>query len=108
MQYGVSFLNGTKVTGEVLYRYPNEASARFVRYHDHAMGITRLNAYAELASAYILRNAAEFGLISSKIIPSRKIPLIIQDKTFVSQQEIDNCHILEHEEHDMMRPLVVV
>ena len=52
-------------------------------YHDHAMGITRLNAYAGLASGYILRDPEELALIGSGAIPSREIPLIIQDKIFL-------------------------
>ena len=58
-------------------------------YHDHSIGITRLNAYAGIASAYIIRDPVETQLINSKIIPSNEVPLVIQDKTFVSQAEID-------------------
>jgi len=86
---GPSFLNGTGVPGEAIYRYPNDSSARFEWYHDHAMGLTRLNAYAGLASAYIIRDPQELLLIATKVIPSNEIPLVIQDKTFVSQVEID-------------------
>src|SRR5262249_52559037 len=56
---GPSFLNGTGVPGEALYRYPNHQSARLFWYHDHAIGITRLNAYAGIASAYIIRDDVE-------------------------------------------------
>jgi spore coat protein A len=66
------------------YYYPNDQSARMVWYHDHAVGITRLNAYAGLASAYIIRDLSEAALIAAGAIPSREIPLIIQDKTFKS------------------------
>jgi spore coat protein A len=88
-QTGASFLNGTGIAGEALYRYPNDSNARMEWYHDHAVGITRLNAYAGLATAYIIRDAEELRLIEAKIIPSIEIPLILQDKTFVSQVEID-------------------
>ena len=87
--HGLSFLNGTGVAGEALYRYPNDQSARLAWYHDHSVGITRLNAYAGIASAYIIRDPLEALLIDSKIIPSNEVPLVIQDKTFVSQAEID-------------------
>ena len=86
---GPSFLNGTGNPGEAVYRYPNDQTARLVWYHDHAIGITRLNAYAGIASAYIIRDDVENFLISNKIIPSNEIPLIVQDKTFVSQAEVD-------------------
>ena len=52
---------------------------------DHAIGITRLNAYAGLASAYyVLRDLAEATLIASGAIPSNEVPLVIQDKIFKS------------------------
>jgi spore coat protein A, manganese oxidase len=47
------------------YYYPNNQSARLMWYHDHAIGITRTNAYAGLASAYIIADApfeASLGL----------------------------------------------
>jgi spore coat protein A len=62
--------------------YPNDQSSRLMWYHDHALGLTRLNAYAGLASAYVLRDTAENELIASGAIPFREIPLVIQDKIF--------------------------
>jgi len=81
---GPSFLNGTDVPGEALYRYPNNQSARLVWCHDHAIGITRLNAFAGIASDYITGDDVENFLITSHIIPSNEVPLVIQDKTFGS------------------------
>jgi len=67
------------------YYYPNDQSARLVWYHDHAIGITRLNAYAGIASAYILIDDFEVGLVNSGLLPDLVgIPLVIQDKGFVS------------------------
>ena len=70
-----------------MYDYPNSQSARLVWYHDHAYGITRLNAYAGLASAYLITDDAESMMIKSGILPDVPgyplgIPLIIQDKSF--------------------------
>ena len=67
---------------------PNQLSARFAWFHDHAVGITRLNAYAGLASAYLITDAQEQALIRNGYLPNTPgyplgIPLIIQDKTFV-------------------------
>jgi len=83
---GETFLNGVE-PGVAEYYYPNQQSSRFLWYHDHALGITRLNAYAGLASAYIIRDDVETALINSHVIPSNEIPLIIQDKTFLSAAE---------------------
>jgi spore coat protein A len=66
--------------------YPNNQSARLMWYHDHALGTTRLNAYAGLASAYIIRDGFEQNLIETGaipgLVPGTEIPLIIQDKVF--------------------------
>jgi len=45
-----------------LYHYPNGQDAATLWYHDHAMGITRLNIYAGLFGAYIVRDAEELAL----------------------------------------------
>jgi spore coat protein A, manganese oxidase len=53
-------------------------------YHDHAMDITRLNAYAGLASAYVLIDANELNLINTGILPAaaQTIYMVLQDKSF--------------------------
>ncbi len=79
---GIDFLNGTGVDGQAEYYYPNDQSARMLWYHDHAIGITRLNAYAGVVSAYLIGDDFEDYLIRIGVIPSTQIPLIIQDKSF--------------------------
>src|SRR4051812_37161697 len=63
-----------------VYRYDNCDHACTLWYHDHALGITRLNVYAGLAGFYLIRDRREQFLN----LPSGKydIPLMIQDKTF--------------------------
>ena len=63
--------------------YPNNQSARLAWYHDHAMGITRLNAYVGLAAPYLITDNAEADLVSSGALPDAEISLVIQDKSFV-------------------------
>jgi spore coat protein A, manganese oxidase len=60
--------------------YPNNQPPATLWYHDHALGITRLNAYMGLAGPYIIRDAFEQTLN----LPSGpyEIPLVIQDKSF--------------------------
>jgi spore coat protein A, manganese oxidase len=90
---GLSFLNNKVLNpihlpGAAEYYYPMKQSARFLWYHDHAYGITRLNAYAGMASALLLRDSFEAGLIP-KGLPNyieaggNEIPLVFQDKIFV-------------------------
>ena len=41
-----------------------DQSARLVWYHDHAIGITRTNAYSGIASALVITDAFESFLVS--------------------------------------------
>ncbi|MEJ2184675.1 MAG: multicopper oxidase domain-containing protein [Gemmatimonadota bacterium] len=43
------------------YHYDNDQRAGTLWYHDHALGITRLNVYAGLAGFYILRDDVDTG-----------------------------------------------
>jgi spore coat protein A len=79
--HGSSFLNGAG-KGVADYDYPNDQSARMLWYHDHAYGITRINAYAGIATAYLITDDAETDLVKLGVIPSAMIPLVIQDKAF--------------------------
>lgn len=85
---GPSFMNIPglpSIPGTANHYYPNDTSARLMWFHDHAMGYTRLNAYAGLASAYILVDDFEIGLVHKGLLPDLVgIPLVIQDKGFVS------------------------
>lgn len=76
-----------RLAGSFNYYYPNDQSARLMWYHDHAHDLTRINAYAGLASAYLLADAAEGELVNAGIIPSTQIPLVIQDKSFKSKAD---------------------
>lgn len=58
--------------------YPNNQDAATLWYHDHAMGINRLNIYAGLFGLYVIRDPLEDGLG----LPSGRfeIPLILCDR----------------------------
>jgi spore coat protein A, manganese oxidase len=65
--------------------YPNEQPATLLWFHDHALGATRLNVFAGLAGAYILRDQYDTGMEPNPIgIPggAYEIPLVIQDRQF--------------------------
>lgn len=71
--------------GNMTFYYPNNMSARLMWYHDHASGITRLNAYMGLAAGYLIQDAQEADLMARGVIPpmADMKALIVQDKTFV-------------------------
>lgn len=60
--------------------YPNNQDAATLWYHDHAMGINRLNVYAGLFGLFLIRDAVENGLG----LPAGKfeIPLVLCDRLF--------------------------
>jgi FtsP/CotA-like multicopper oxidase with cupredoxin domain len=80
--------------GYSIFQYPNEQRAATLWYHDHTVGMTRLNVYAGPAGFYLLRGGNEdrdlgfnrpsevlgVGVIPSQVIT--EIPLAIQDRTF--------------------------
>ena len=76
---------GPKFLHEVYY-YPNCQRPAPLWYHDHALGITRLNVYAGLAGLYFIRDSQEESLN----LPSGKfeIPLLIQDRSFYPNGEL--------------------
>ena len=62
-------------------RYPNAQQPTTLWYHDHALGITRINVMSGLAGFYLLRDTVtRLG----RILPSGEfeVPLAIQDRTF--------------------------
>lgn len=63
------------------YKYPNEQEPTTLWYHDHALGITRLNVYAGLAGFYLLRDPKNK---IEKLLPKGpyEIPIVIQDRSF--------------------------
>jgi spore coat protein A len=69
-----------------VYTYPNEQAAATLWYHDHAVGITRLNVYAGMSGFYLLRDEQE----RSMNLPAGdyEIPLLLQDRTLDEQAQL--------------------
>lgn len=63
-----------------VYEYTNHQQATTLWYHDHSLGITRLNVYAGLTGFYLIRDNLEERLELPK--GKYEIPLLIQDKSF--------------------------
>lgn len=66
------------------YYYPNQQSARLAWYHDHSFGITRLNAYAGIASGYLITDPVERAAFGSDFPGYLGIPIVFQDKIFTN------------------------
>jgi spore coat protein A len=61
--------------------YPNRQPATTLWYHDHAMGMTRLNVMSGLAGYYLIRDPNDH---IAPLLPSGQyeVPLAIQDRSF--------------------------
>ena len=89
--HGSSFFNVPGTTppiGTATYYYPNDQSARLAWYHDHAMGITRTNAYSGIAAGYLITDDLEQALINAGTLPGIGVPLIIQEKSFTGSGKL--------------------
>jgi spore coat protein A len=51
------------------FTYHNDQEAATLWYHDHALGITRLNVYAGMAGFYLLRDQNEMNLTATGVLP---------------------------------------
>ena len=69
-----------------VYHYPNQQDAATLWYHDHAMGINRLNVYAGLFGAAFVRDSFEDNLN----LPSGayELPLLLFDRLFTPEGQL--------------------
>ena len=88
--------------GYATFQYPNENRASTIWYHDHTLGMTRLNVYAGPAGFFIVRGGPDDTVLDSRTglpatlpgpsprendkfppnKPYREIPIAIQDRSF--------------------------
>ncbi|HWR51003.1 MAG TPA: multicopper oxidase [Bryobacteraceae bacterium] len=79
--------------GSAVFQYPNDQHAASIWYHDHTLGMTRLNVYAGPAGFYMLRGGptdAVGGVLPGPAPALRdqpgldyyEIPIAIQDRAF--------------------------
>jgi spore coat protein A len=67
------------------FTYANDQPASLYWYHDHAMGVTRLQPYLGLAAGYLMFDNVDNGkTINGQKVPSGPyhLPIVLQDKTF--------------------------
>ena len=94
-QFGTQWTPGTAT-----FRYPNNQRASTLWYHDHTLGMTRVNVYAGPAGFYLLRGGPDDVVLDSRsgmpaVLPGPapgvgaspfgtfyEIPIAIQDRAF--------------------------
>ncbi|HWR67160.1 MAG TPA: multicopper oxidase [Bellilinea sp.] len=93
-------LTGTWPAGSSIFHYPNDQRATTLWYHDHTLGMTRLNVYAGPAGFYLIRGGPSDKVLDSAtglpaVLPGPapalgdlpgvqyyEIPIAIQDRCF--------------------------
>jgi FtsP/CotA-like multicopper oxidase with cupredoxin domain len=83
------FTPGLGITGPGFstnsYAYPNVQEATTLWFHDHVLGMTRLNLYAGLAAFYLIRDSYDTGIPGTGLrLPAGRyeIEMVIQDRQF--------------------------
>lgn len=103
--------------GTAVFQYPNDQRATTLWYHDHSLGITRLNVYAGPAGFYLLRGGPDD--VTGNKIPGpapmegdkantvyREIAIAIQDRSFNDDGSLfypDNRAFFEGLEPDQLQ-----
>jgi spore coat protein A len=68
-----------------VYYYPNRQQATTLWFHDHSLGITRINVFSGMAAFYFLRDQYDTGLATNPLrLPAGnyEVELMIQDRQF--------------------------
>jgi spore coat protein A, manganese oxidase len=75
--------------GSATFRYPNAQRAGTLWFHDHTLGMTRLNVYAGPVGFWLIRGGDDDKVVDTRdrqtaTLPSgaQEIPLAIQDRSF--------------------------
>jgi bilirubin oxidase len=90
---GLSILGNLWSAGTAVFQYANDQRASTIWYHDHTLGMTRLNVYAGPAGFYLLRGGAGDqvggtlpgpapGVGADPFGTYYEIPIAIQDRSF--------------------------
>jgi FtsP/CotA-like multicopper oxidase with cupredoxin domain len=107
---------GTDPADSAVYNYPNSQEAANIWFHDHVLGITRLNVYAGLAGGYLLSDPDQtlptgltpHGLGSAATHPllgdEPIVPLVIQDRSFDMNGELFFPNLGINPEHPFWIP----
>lgn len=76
-RYGVAWQPGSST-----YQYPNDQRATAMWYHDHALGMTRVNVQSGLAGFYLLRGGP--ADLPAGVLPSgtQEVAIVLQDRSF--------------------------
>lgn len=73
------------ISNAAVYQYPNTQQGTTLWFHDHALGLVRINVFSGLAAMYFLRDQFDTGLSNNPLrLPAgnQEVELVIQDRQF--------------------------
>ncbi|MFL5270155.1 MAG: multicopper oxidase family protein [Stellaceae bacterium] len=89
------FTPGRQLTGPAfstnVFEYPNQQEPTTLWFHDHTMGISRLNIHAGLAAFYLIRDQYDTGIAGTGLnLPADnyEIEMVIQDRQFDTKGQL--------------------
>jgi VCBS repeat-containing protein len=95
-QSGLDAMAGMAMTSSDTYTYDNSQQGSFIWYHDHTMGLTRLNVYAGLEGSYFIEDQNRRNLQAAGVLPylplnnapNESISLLIADRSFSTDGQL--------------------
>jgi spore coat protein A, manganese oxidase len=85
-KHGIGYRTAaTAAANAAVYQYPNVQPATTLWFHDHSLGITRVNVLAGLAAFYLVRDQYDTGAANNPLgLPAgaQEVELVIQDRQF--------------------------
>ena len=93
-EFAIRYPNAPAWTaGNALFQYRNDQRATTLWFHDHTLGITRLNIYAGPAGFYLLRGGADD--VAAGVLPAGafEVPLMLQLRSFQDNGALDFANL---------------
>jgi spore coat protein A, manganese oxidase len=83
---------GMVMTSAVTYTYDNSQQGAMLWYHDHSIGLTRLNVFAGLEGGYFIEDQNKRDLVAAGILPqtlgANDTSLMIADRSFTADGQL--------------------
>ena len=93
-EFAIRYPNAPAWTaGNALFQYRNDQRATTLWFHDHTLGITRLNIYAGPAGFYLLRGGATDLPAGALPAGAFEIPLMLQLRSFQDNGALDFANL---------------
>lgn len=84
--------SGMSMSSSLTYTYDNSQQGSLLWYHDHSLGLTRLNVFAGLAGDYMIEDQNRLNLVAAGVLPdtlqANHTTLLIADRSFTADGQL--------------------